>query len=183
MTITSLESVEAIRDDTKSLTSQSKIGEEFEEFDKLQKYTPFYLVFFLHEYFQIFLVYDQEISRAQRVCLYYLSLNMMIAISGLFAEQTDLIASTLLSIITSIILAIPMKVVEKLFKLKNKYVKGLGLLIFIGAIGVSLYTTLTIAALIGTEDANKWTLAYFTSFLIDFSFMGPIGAFFKINVF
>jgi hypothetical protein len=39
----------------------------------------------LHELFGIFKNYDPLLSRAQRICLFFLKLNLMISISGLFS--------------------------------------------------------------------------------------------------
>jgi hypothetical protein len=38
----------------------------------------------LHELFGILKIYDPLLSRAQRICLFFLKMNLMIAISGLF---------------------------------------------------------------------------------------------------
>jgi hypothetical protein len=39
----------------------------------------------LHDLFGILKNYDPNLSRAQRVCLFFLKLNLMVAISGLFS--------------------------------------------------------------------------------------------------
>jgi hypothetical protein len=44
------------------------------------------LSFFLHNFYRIFLVYNNEISRPQKICLFYLKINLLIAISGLFSQ-------------------------------------------------------------------------------------------------
>jgi hypothetical protein len=39
----------------------------------------------LHELFGILKNYDPVLTRAQRVCLFFLKINLMISISGLFS--------------------------------------------------------------------------------------------------
>jgi hypothetical protein len=43
----------------------------------------------LHELFGILKNYDPDLSRASRVCIFFLKLNLMIAFSGLFSQQVN----------------------------------------------------------------------------------------------
>jgi hypothetical protein len=45
----------------------------------------------MHDLFGILKIYDPLLSRAQRVSLFFLKLNLLIAISGLFTQQATLI--------------------------------------------------------------------------------------------
>jgi hypothetical protein len=47
---------------------------------------------------------------------------------------------------------------------------------------VSLYSSLTVAALMGPEDSNKWATAYLMSFFTNFSLMNPLQNLIKINL-
>ena len=76
-----------------------------------------------------------------------------------------------------------MTIVEKLFKSKYRILKIVGVIIFIGATLVSLYASLTVAALMGVEDSNKWAISYLVSFFSEFAFISPIVCFVKIKLF
>jgi hypothetical protein len=39
----------------------------------------------LHDLFGILKIYDPVLSRAQRICLFFMKINLMIAISGIFS--------------------------------------------------------------------------------------------------
>jgi hypothetical protein len=48
-------------------------------------------VLMLHDFFGILKIYDSILSRAQRISLFFLKLNLLIAISGLFSQQMNLV--------------------------------------------------------------------------------------------
>lgn len=53
-----------------------------------QKRKMFFLqyIFYIHDYFSIFLMFDEELSRPVRFSLYYLKILLLIALSGLFSQ-------------------------------------------------------------------------------------------------
>ena len=112
-----------------------------------------------------------------------MKVNILIAMSGLFTSQLDQIRSILLSIISALVLGIPMALVEKLFKLKNIIFKGLGTLIFLGTSLVALYASLTVAALMGVDESNNWVVNYLFSFVSEFSLVNPLVSLIKIQLF
>ena len=103
--------------------------------------------------------------------------------SGLFSSGDDQIRSILLSILTAIVLGIPMTLIEKLFKSKNRILRIVGAGIFIGVILVCLYVSLTVAALVGVEKSNSWAVSYAFSFFSEFAFITPIVCIIKVKLF
>ena len=76
-----------------------------------------------------------------------------------------------------------MFVVERLFKFKSRFLKIIGVILFMGGILLSGYVSLAVAALIGVEKSNEWAVSYVTSFVSEFSVIGPLTSFLKINIF
>jgi hypothetical protein len=73
----------------------------------------------------------------------------MIALSGLFSQQMNLYAAIAFSIFSSVSLVIPLTLLEKLFSLDKKYFKLAAYLIFSSLLLICIYSSLTIASILG----------------------------------
>jgi hypothetical protein len=87
------------------------------------------------------------------------------------------------SVFSSVTLVIPLTLLEKLFSLDNKCFKLAAYLLFSSLLLVCIYSSLTIASIIGAEKSNEWAFNYFTSFSMDFFMINPIINFIKISVY
>jgi hypothetical protein len=95
----------------------------------------------------------------------------------------DQYTAILFSIVSSIIMGVPLGIIEKLFSIKYTIFKLMGYLIFSGALGICMYASLTIAALMGVSESNQWAFNYFSSFSIDFFMINPVVNYVKISLY
>jgi hypothetical protein len=128
-------------------------------------------------------MYNNEASRPVRFCLYYMKIVLMIAVSGLFTEAVNQVQAILLSIIMAIFFVVPVVIVQKLLAATNKFIVGVGVVLFFAFSLVGLYVCLTVAALLGSERANEWAFNYVTSFLTNFCFSSPVICMAKLFLF
>ena len=164
-------------------SQESSLKSQSQQREKLEKLSSVILVFSLHNFFSIFLVSEVDITRPQLLSLYFMRINMLISISGLFSEQQDQIRSILLSIVSAVLLSVPVIIVEKFFRSKSRIANFLGAFIFICVTLVSLYVSLTVSALLGIEEANKWAISYMISFFMEFALINPLICFVKVSLF
>jgi hypothetical protein len=80
-------------------------------------------------------------------------------------------------------MGIPLGIIEKLFTVKYCAFKLFGYLIFSTALLVCIYSSLTIAALMGVTESNQWAFNYFSSFSLEFFMINPIFNYFKISIY
>ena len=137
-------------------------------------------VFQLHEFFSIFMKYDEKLSRPIRFCVFYLKILLILAISGLFSQQMNEYQALLLSILSTIIVNIPLIILQILLRSSFFLLKSLGAILTIASILVSLYAILTVAALMGKDESTKWAINYVTSYISSQFFIVPISTFFKL---
>ena len=64
-------------------------------------------------------------------------------------------------------LIVPVKLVSALLIRENRCLNIIGVIIFIGTMLLSLYVSLTTAALMGLEESNKWATNYASAFCTD----------------
>jgi hypothetical protein len=95
----------------------------------------------------------------------------------------DQYTAILFSLVSAIIMGVPLVIIEKLFSIKYCIFKLFGYAIFTGALLVCMYSSLTIAALMGVSEANQWAFNYFSSFSIDFFMVNPSVNYAKISLY
>jgi hypothetical protein len=95
----------------------------------------------------------------------------------------DQYTAIIFSLVSAIIMGIPLGIIEKLFSIKYCVFKLLGYIIFAGALLICIYSSLTIAALMGVSKANQWAFNYFSSFSIDFFMFNPGFNYAKISLY
>ena len=163
--------------------TQKKVEIKPEELDQkqLQK-SNLYIIIELHEFFQIFFRYDDKLSRPQRFSIFYLKINVLIALSGLFSQAMNEVQSILFSIICALFLTIPMNVIEYLLISRRCFLRSLGVFFLVGMTLVSMYASLTVAAIMGKTRSNQWTSSYLISFTTDFYIMTPIKILVKVFI-
>jgi hypothetical protein len=87
------------------------------------------------------------------------------------------------SIVSSLVIIIPVKIIEKIFSCESSCLKFFGYLIFSSILLVCYYVSFTIAALIGVEKANEWAVNYSTSFSLDFFVFNPLTGYFLVSLY
>jgi hypothetical protein len=107
----------------------------------------------------------------------------MIALSGLFSQNMKFYIAIIFSIFTTVSLVIPLTLIEKLFSLENKYFKLTAYLLFSSLLLICIYSSLTIASIIGAEKSNEWAFNYFSSFSMEFFMVNPVINFFKVSLY
>jgi hypothetical protein len=95
----------------------------------------------------------------------------------------DQYTAVLFSVVSSIILGVPLFIIEKLFSISFTGCKVFAYMIFSGCLLASIYASLTLAALMGLEAANLWVFNYFTSFSLDFFLVAPLTNYFKVSLY
>jgi hypothetical protein len=95
----------------------------------------------------------------------------------------DQYTAILFSIVSSILLGVPLFIIEKLFSVSYKGCKVFAYIIFSGCLLTCIYASLTLAALMGVEAANLWAFNYFTSFSLDFFLVAPLTNYFKVSLY
>lgn len=75
----------------------------------------------------------------------------------------------LISLIISIFISLPVAIIKKLLS-GITVLKLLGLVFYIGILLVSIFLTLTNAALMGIEASNNWAFAYISTNILDIFF-------------
>jgi energy-converting hydrogenase Eha subunit A len=95
----------------------------------------------------------------------------------------DQYTAILFSIISSIILGLPLIILETLFQIPSTVCKVFAYMIFSAGLILSFYISITLAALLGIDKANFWAFNYFTSFILDFFFINHISNYFKVSLY
>jgi hypothetical protein len=95
----------------------------------------------------------------------------------------DQYTAILFSIVSAALMGIPLGIIEKLFSLKYNVTKLFGYIIFSATLIICMYSTITIAALLGISESNKWAFNYFTSFSLDFFMINPMVNYIKISLY
>lgn len=113
------------------------------------------------------MIHDNEVSRLLRFNLYYLGIQILLAVSSIFTQKFDRITTIALSLVISVFTFFPLWIFYKLFKNKNTIIKY-GAIVVASLLSLfCFFILLTSAAIMGVEDSNEWTLQYLTSFLLD----------------
>lgn len=113
-----------------------------------------------HNFFGIFLTYEDKLSRPLRFIIYFIGVNILISVTILFNRGLNQIQTIIFSIIAAIFIGIPVAILKAMFKNSKKLVKIIGLVVSLILYLTCLYTILTSMAFIGVEDSNKWTINY-----------------------
>jgi hypothetical protein len=95
----------------------------------------------------------------------------------------NFISALVYSVISSIIISLPLKIIEKLFTIDNICTKFLGYLLFSSILLVCFYVSFTIAALVGIDKANEWAFNYLTSFSLDFFILNPLLGYILVSLY
>ena len=137
-------------------------------------------VFQLHEFFSIFAKFDPKISRQLRLTVFFLKILLILAVSGLFSQQMNEYQAMLFSIISTVVVNVPIAIIMVLMKTSVFILKWIGVLVNISLIFASLYAILTVSALMGQEESTKWAINYATSYITNQFFIVPLTTFVKL---
>lgn len=86
-------------------------------------------------------------------------------------------------IISTVLINIPVKILNYLFSSKLTFLKINGIFLYVATFFVSFYIMLVNAAIMGVDESNNWTYSYTISFLTDTFIIEIIGGFVKLNIF
>jgi len=84
--------------------------------------------------------------------------------------------------VSAIAFAVP-SIIIKVFLTRNKFIlKFIGLILTFMIFAVLYYIVLVSAALMGIDEANKWSFTYLTSFTIDMFLVASLVAIIKSRI-
>ena len=131
-----------------------------------------------HELFSIFFLFNDKLSRPVRFTIYYMKVTSVMALSGVFSQSLNQIQALLLSVIMAVAIGVPIAIICALFK--TRYTKCIAFLLTLGFIGITLYISLGVSALMGVESANIWAQTYIQSWLFDVFMSQPLSTTIKL---
>ena len=90
--------------------------------------------------------------------------------------------AVLLSIVSSLIIGVPILLLELLLSSHIRRLNYVGLFLTVSLIFLSLYSILVVSSLMGSEDSTRWTISYFTSYITNQFLLIPLTTFFKLLI-
>ncbi|KAL4432698.1 hypothetical protein ABPG74_011519 [Tetrahymena malaccensis] len=115
-------------------------------------------ILFFHNFFSIFLIYDQKMPRKLRFSCFYVRIIHSFAISVIFNSSYDVIQLVALSIANAIIISVSLQILELVNKYLGKYALAVTL---IGLLGLYYYVILSIVSGESVESSNLSIGSYF----------------------
>ncbi|KAL4487902.1 hypothetical protein ABPG72_022762 [Tetrahymena utriculariae] len=151
------------------------------QYYKFASQTLFKKLLILHEFFGIFYIFDENLSRPIRFTLFYLRVIHSLSISTIFDETYNFNQRVMIPIISSIILIVGVQTVSQVHKIKVVG-KIFSTLIVISLLTLYYYIILSIVSGESSSQSN-FRLLYFVVLLgVDFIFMITLTSILKLQI-
>lgn len=109
-----------------------------------------------HTFFGIFLTDISYLNKCQRFILFYIRINILLALTSMLSKNFEMFLGILLSTISSQLIIILICLVENLFKIrkKKKYTQVAGIFLSVLYYLLFAYAVITNGALMGLKKSN-----------------------------
>ncbi|KAL4512856.1 hypothetical protein ABPG72_017541 [Tetrahymena utriculariae] len=105
--------------DQKIIDQENTIKKDDDILQKLLQKSTFYQILIFHNFFSIFFVNDQQLSRPLRFTVYYLRVIHSLSISTIFNQQENIPQIVIVSIINATIIVVSVAIIQAIYKLRK----------------------------------------------------------------
>ncbi|EAR97206.1 REJ domain protein (macronuclear) [Tetrahymena thermophila SB210] len=149
---------------------EDKVLKNREMLQKLLKLSFVKRILVFHNFFNIFFIHDEQLSRALRFTIFYLRVVHSLSISTIFDQQYDEAQMIIVSIINTSIIVISVALIQTLYKLR-KVGRIISSFLMIFLIALYYYILLAVISGQSEQNSNKKISSFFIMFGFDLIFV------------
>ncbi|KAL4465073.1 hypothetical protein ABPG72_009451 [Tetrahymena utriculariae] len=160
-------------EENKKKQKKKKEQEDNQNVEKYMSYPIMIRILVFHDFFSIFFLFDEVISRSIRFTIFYIRMIHCLSISTIFSQQYNEVQMIMVSLLNSIVLQVSLTIIKLTHKIKI-IGKQISTVVMIALCLFYYYIILSIVSGQSAPSSNSKIVSFFITVAVDFVFVSTL---------